>query len=105
MGGRNPCIPELVERLGILSVGDGDEYLQKTGSVALDRSQCRIDLGEHLSDLATSIDRHILGNFDPVGHTLMHDDVCPTLGTAQSQNLGHGNDFPFPSRWYRGDIR
>ena len=77
MGGRHPRIPELVEDASIPMVGDVDEHLQKPCPVALDRIQCGIDLGEHLGDLAASIERYVLGNFDPMGDPSVDDDVGP----------------------------
>jgi len=77
MPGGNPRIPEFVEDRAVCLFRDVDEHLQKPHPVAPDRLQRRVDLGEHLSDLAPGIERHVLGDLDPVRDATMHHDVNP----------------------------
>lgn len=75
-----------------------DDHLEQPRSIALDRLQRRVDLGQHLPDLATGIERRVFGHLDPMRNATMDHDVRPPLRVAEPPNPVHVDLVPIATR-------
>jgi hypothetical protein len=73
------------------------------GTLQFNRSVVQVrDGDEHLCDLTAGIERHVHGDFDPMGYATVDCDVCPAFRVAVSlpRHIDSSHTSPSaPAKW------